>query len=94
MLDVVERVGLDKDGGLFLESYRYGSHVRTNKHWWLQAETLVGFMNGFELTGQPKYWDNVKLSWDFIDKYVIDTTGANGLPSQPAGPTFFNRTGG
>ncbi len=72
MLEAVERVGFDKDGGLFLESYRYGSHVRTNKHWWLQAETLVGFMNGFELTGQPKYWDNVKLSWDFIDKYVID----------------------
>jgi mannobiose 2-epimerase len=75
MLDAVERVGLDKDGGLFLESYRYGSHVRTNKHWWLQAETLVGFMNGFELTGQPKYWDNVKLSWNFIDTCVIDHHG-------------------
>lgn len=72
MLEAVERAGFDKDGGLFLESTRYGSHLRTNKHWWLQAETLVGFMNGFQLTGQPKYWDNVKLSWDFIDKYVID----------------------
>ncbi|MCB0026398.1 MAG: AGE family epimerase/isomerase [Anaerolineales bacterium] len=72
MLDAVERVGFDKDGGLFLESYRHGSHVRTNKHWWLQAETLVGFMNGFELTGQPRYWDNVRLSWQFIDQHVID----------------------
>ncbi|MCP5097833.1 MAG: N-acyl-D-glucosamine 2-epimerase [Chloroflexi bacterium] len=72
MLDAVERVGFDKDGGLFLESYRYGSHVRTNKHWWLQAETLVGFMNGFELTGNTHYWENVVLSWDFIDQFVID----------------------
>ena len=72
MLDAVERVGFDKDGGLFLESTRYGSHVRTNKHWWLQAETLVGFMNGFELSGNPHYWENVKQSWDFIDRYVID----------------------
>ncbi|MCB0009271.1 MAG: AGE family epimerase/isomerase, partial [Anaerolineales bacterium] len=72
MLDAVERVGFDKDGGLFLESYRHGSHVRTNKHWWLQAETLVGFMNGFELTGQPRHWDNVRLSWQFIDQHVID----------------------
>jgi len=75
MADAVLRVGVDKDGGLFLESTRYGSHLRTNKHWWLQAENLVGFMNAFQLTGDPKYWDTVKLSWDFIDKHVIDHEG-------------------
>jgi len=72
MADAVERTGLDKDGGLFLESTRFGSHVRTNKHWWLQAETVVGFMNAFQLTGDRRYWDNVRLSWSFIEKYVID----------------------
>jgi mannobiose 2-epimerase len=72
MADVVEREGVDKDGGLFLESVRFGSHLRTNKHWWLQAENLVGFINAFELTGDEKYWETVKLSWDFIDRYVID----------------------
>lgn len=72
MADAVDRVGVDKDGGLFLESVRYGSHVRTNKHWWLQAETLVGFMNAFQLTGNRKYWITVKLSWNFIDTCVID----------------------
>ena len=72
MADAVERVGLDKDGGLFLESTRFGSHIRTNKHWWLQAETLVGFMNAFEMTGDRKYWKTVKLSWNFIDNHVID----------------------
>jgi cellobiose epimerase len=72
MVDKIEREAVDKDGGLFLESYRYGSHVRTNKHWWLQAETLVGFMNAFELTGDEKYWEIVKLSWNFIDTCLID----------------------
>ena len=75
MADAVLRVGVDKDGGLFLESTRFGSHVRTNKHWWLQAETLVGFMNAFQLSGDQKYWDTVKLSWDFIDRHVIDHKG-------------------
>ncbi len=70
--DVVEREGVDKDGGLFLESVRFGSHLRTNKHWWLQAENLVGFMNAYELTGDDKYWETVKLTWDFIDRHVID----------------------
>jgi len=72
MAGVVEREGVDRDGGLFLESVRFGSHLRTNKHWWLQAENLVGFMNAFELSGDYKYWETVKLSWDFIDRYVID----------------------
>jgi mannobiose 2-epimerase len=75
MADAVLRVGVDKDGGLFLESTRFGSHVRTNKHWWLQAENLVGYMNAFQLTGDMKYWDTVKLAWDFIDKHVIDHEG-------------------
>jgi len=72
MVDDIERVAVDKDGGLFLESTRFGSHLKTNKHWWQQAETLVGFMNAFELTGDVKYWDIVKLSWSFIDTYLID----------------------
>ena len=72
MVDNIERVAVDKDGGLFLESTRFGSHVKTNKHWWQQAETLVGFMNAFELTGDVKYWNTVKLTWNFIDTYLID----------------------
>jgi len=75
MADAVLRVAVDKDGGLFLESTRFGSHVKTNKHWWLQAETLVGFMNMYQLKGEQKYWDTVKLTWDFIDRCVIDHKG-------------------
>ena len=72
MVNNIERVAVDKDGGLFLESTRFGSHVKTNKHWWQQSETLVGFMNAFELTRDEKYWETVKLSWNFIDTYLID----------------------
>ena len=72
MLDAVDRAGVDKDGGLFLESTRFGSHLRTNKHWWPQAETLVAFMNGFEISADKKYWEKLKLSWNFVDTNVID----------------------
>lgn len=72
MVDAIERVAVDKDGGLFLESSRYGSHIRTNKHWWPQAENMVGFMNAYQLTGDTKYWMTAKLAWQFIDTYLID----------------------
>jgi len=75
MADSVLREGLDQDGGLFLESTRFGSHVRTNKHWWLQAELLVGEMNSFQETGDWKYWEHLKNSWRFIVKHVIDHEG-------------------
>jgi mannobiose 2-epimerase len=72
MADAVAREGVDHDGGLFLESTRFGSHLRTNKHWWPQAENLVGFMNAFERTGDPKYWEIAKKSWNFINTCLID----------------------
>jgi len=75
MVDSIERVAVDKDGGLFLESCRFGSHVRTNKHWWPQAENVVGFINAYQLTGEQKYLDTALLAWNFIDKHLIDHDG-------------------
>ena len=72
MLEAVDRVGIDKDGGLFLESTRFGSHLRTNKHWWPQAETLVALMNGLQLTSDATYWQKLKLPWNFVDTCMID----------------------
>lgn len=72
MLEAVDRVGIDKDGGLFLESTRFGSHLRTNKHWWPQAETLVALMNGLQLTSDNHFWEKLKLSWDFVNNCMID----------------------
>ena len=62
MVDNIARAAVDTDGGLFLEMTRFGSHVKTNKHWWQQSETLVGFMNALELTREEKYWETVVLS--------------------------------
>jgi len=75
MVDAIDRVAVDKDGGLFLESSRFGSHIRTNKHWWPQAETLVGFMNAYQMTSDKKYAATVKLTWQFIDTHLIDHEG-------------------
>jgi mannobiose 2-epimerase len=46
--------------------------LKTNKHWWPQAETLVALMNGLQLTGDSTWWDKLKLSWNFIDNCLID----------------------
>lgn len=46
-----------------------------NKHriWWVQAETVVGFLNGFQKNpDKPEYLDTAKAEWNFIKEYVID----------------------
>lgn len=47
--------------------------VDTYRIWWVQAETVVGFLNGYEKTPERKeYLDAAKDTWDFIKKYVVD----------------------
>ena len=47
--------------------------VNVNRVWWVQAETLVGFLNGYEKTPENlKYRDAALAQWEFIKDYVID----------------------
>lgn len=62
--------GLDKDGGLWYEMEN-GNLVK-EKHWWPQAEAMVGFYNAWQLSGSEKYLDASMDSWEFIKKKILD----------------------
>ena len=41
--------------------------------WWVQAEAVVGFLNGYRLAPERKeYLDAALAEWDFIRTHVID----------------------
>ena len=47
--------------------------VDTNRIWWVQAETVIGFLNGYEKDPErTEYLDAAKTEWEFIKRYVID----------------------
>lgn len=47
--------------------------VNKERIWWVQAESMVGFLNGYaECPEKTEYMDAVKKIWDYIKQYVID----------------------
>ncbi len=47
--------------------------VNTSRIWWVQAETLLGFLNGYEKDpSQKEYLDAAKNVWEYIKTYMWD----------------------
>jgi mannobiose 2-epimerase len=68
--------GLDKDGGLWYEYETAERHMVAEKHWWPQAEALVGFINAWQLQPQGRFLLHAANTWHFIEQHIIDK--ANG----------------
>ena len=47
--------------------------VDTNRVWWVQAETVIGFLNGYEKDpSKTEYKEAAEATWQFIKDYVMD----------------------
>ncbi|HEX3077475.1 MAG TPA: AGE family epimerase/isomerase [Lachnospiraceae bacterium] len=46
--------------------------VNTLRIWWVQAEGVVGFLNGYEKTGKEEYLQAAADIWNFIKEFVLD----------------------
>ncbi|NQT27050.1 AGE family epimerase/isomerase [candidate division KSB1 bacterium] len=63
--------GVDPDGGMFYEE-NPREVADPNKHWWPQAEAVVGFLNAWQLSGDQKFLNACVNSWKFIQNKIID----------------------
>lgn len=47
--------------------------VDEKRVWWVQAESVIGFLNGWQLSPEhAEYLDAARAEWEFIREYVID----------------------
>lgn len=64
--------GIADDGSLYYELDTATDQLNKNKHWWPQAEAMVGFFNAYQLTGKVHFLDKTERAWEFIKKHMID----------------------
>ncbi|WP_343532764.1 AGE family epimerase/isomerase [Pedobacter sp.] len=62
--------GFDGNGGMNYEMEN--GHLNGEKHWWVQAEALVGLYNAYQLTGKKGYMERFDHCWAFVKKSLID----------------------
>ena len=63
--------GLTPDGGLRYE-LEPGGHWAADKHWWVQAEAMVGFYNAYQVSGEAHFQAKAAGAWQFIQQHLLD----------------------
>ena len=71
MAAAVYRDGLDSDGAIFNEVTPHGVE-NTDRHWWVQAEGLVGFYNAYQLSGRADFAQEVDRLWQICETQFVD----------------------
>ncbi|WP_044118250.1 AGE family epimerase/isomerase [Alkaliflexus imshenetskii] len=72
MTDVTIAEGLAPDRSLYYELDEKTGHIDKDRHWWVQAEAMVGFVNAFQITGNDAYLKQMDTMWNFIKDNHID----------------------
>ena len=71
--DLTRKVYEDAFDGHSLSNECDRGVVDTNRVWWVQAEGIVGFLNGYEKDStKTEYWNAAREIWNFIKNHVID----------------------
>jgi hypothetical protein len=64
--------GLNADGSMNYEYEPSHDRLTAERHWWVQAEAMVGFLNAWRLTTKDYFFNQFTAIWDFIGRYIVD----------------------
>lgn len=64
--------GLNADGSMTHEANLDTGYVDDDRHWWVQAETVVGFYNIYQHFGDEAALDKALHCWQYIKDNLID----------------------
>ena len=59
------------DGSMLYERHANG-HYDDEKHWWVQAENVIGQIYLARFHGMENQWYKAQESWSYIDANIVD----------------------
>lgn len=71
LVDITLEEGTDTDGSVWYE--KDGDHIDKDRHWWGQAEALVGLMDAWETKQEDRYAQSLLNVWEYIKINLADT---------------------
>ena len=76
--------GLNADGSMVHEANLGTGYVDDDRHWWVQAETVVGFINLYQHFGDESALLKALHCWQYIKDNLIDREGGEWYWSRDA----------
>ena len=67
--------GLNEDGSMVHEANLDTGYVDTDRHWWVQAENVVGWINIYQYFGDEDALQKALNGWLYIKDNLIDREG-------------------
>lgn len=64
--------GFTPESGMIYERHGADGPADNDRHWWVQAETVVGCFNLWEHFNDPSGLENALMCWEFIKNNLID----------------------
>ena len=58
--------------GMIYEKNLDNGHVDADRHWWVQAESVVGYLNIYQHFGKEDAFDKAVDCWTYIQKHLLD----------------------
>jgi len=70
LVDTQIAEGWNPDGSMLYE--KVDGKIKTDLDWWPQAESVVAFVNAWQITKNEKYLDAANKTWNWIKNNMID----------------------
>ena len=67
--------GFSREGGMIYEYDPATGRRDSDRHWWGQAETVVGCLNQYQKTGEATWLESADNEWSFIRHHLIRPDG-------------------
>ena len=95
LVDHTLRDGFDRErGGAYYEGPVGGPAKDKRMSWWVEAETLVGLLNAYQLTHKSEYWMRFEQQAHFVFDHFVDRQYGEWFAEiQPDGRITGDKTG-